>query len=149
MATLQLRPTTQFNFLVDIGSGDPNSLAGGFQEVTGLGTEMTVMEYRTGNDPNNSVLKLTGLNKASDVTLKRGVMGSLDLYTWFNDIRLGTPNQLRLVTITLQNSEHQPVVTWKLGNARLIKYVMGALNAKGTDVAVEEFVLAYERLEME
>ena len=40
-------------------------------------------------------------------------------------------------------------MTWKLLRARIIKHVSGPLNAKGTDVALEELVVAYERLEME
>ena len=57
---------------------------------------------------------------------------------------------MRTVTIQLQNEDHTAVVqTWKLLRARIIKHTSGPLNAKGTDVAMEELVLAYERLEME
>jgi phage tail-like protein len=84
------------------------------------------------------------------VTLKRGIIGSLDLYAWLNDIRNGNQNALRTVTIQLQNEDHSEVVqTWKLLRARIIKHSSGPFNAKGTDVAMEELVLAYERLEME
>jgi hypothetical protein len=41
------------------------------------------------------------------------------------------------------------VQTWKLLRARIVKHTTGPFNAKGSDVAVEELVLAYERLEME
>jgi hypothetical protein len=41
------------------------------------------------------------------------------------------------------------VQTWKLLRARIIKHISGPFNAKGTDVAMEELTLAYERLEME
>ena len=82
--------------------------------------------------------------------MKRGVIGSLNLYSWLDDIRNGNQNALRTVKVTLQNEDHtQPVVTWKLLRARIIKSTMGPFNAKGTDVAMEEMVLAYERLEME
>ena len=95
-------------------------------------------------------MKLTGLNKVSDVTLKRGIIGSLDLYAWLDQIRSGDQNAMRTVTIQLQNEDHSNVVqTWKLLRARIIKHTSGPLNAKGTDVAMEEMVLAYERLEME
>ena len=57
---------------------------------------------------------------------------------------------MRTVTIQLQNEDHsQTVQTWKLMNARITKHTSGPLNAKGTDVAMEELVVAYERLEME
>jgi phage tail-like protein len=118
--------------------------------VSGIGMEVTVAEYRNGNDKENSVMKITGLNKSTDVTLKRGVIGSLNLYQWLDQIRNGDQNAMRTVTVQLQNEDHTAVVqTWKLLRARIIKHTSGPMNAKGTDVAMEELVLAYERLEME
>ena len=150
MATLRDRPYTQFNFLVDLGTGATDGPAAGFQEVSGIGMEVTVAEYRNGNSKENSVMKITGLNKATDVTMKRGIIGSLDLYQWLNQIRNGDQHALRTVTIQLQNEDHTDVVqAWKLLRARIIKHTSGPFNAKGTDVAMEELVLAYERLEME
>src|SRR6266404_3757567 len=150
MAILRDRPYTPFNFLVDLGDGNTEGPHAGFAEVSGIGMEVTVAEYRTGNHKENSVMKITGLNKATDVTMKRGVIGSLNLYQWLNDIRNGNQNAERTVTIHLQNEDHTKVVqTWKLLRARIIKHVSGPLNAKGTDVAMEELTLAYERLEME
>ncbi len=150
MAVLRDRPYTQFNFLVDLGTGATDGPDAGFQEVSGLGMEVTVTEYRNGNDKENSVRKITGLNKTTDVTLKRGVIGSLSLYAWLDQIRNGDQKASRTVTIHLQNEDHmQTVTTWKLLRARIIKHTSGPLNAKGTDVAMEEMVLTYERLEME
>ena len=150
MATLRERPYVQFNFLVDLGTGNTAGPEAGFQEISGIGMEVTVAEYRTGNTKENSVMKITGLNKATDVTMKRGVIGSLTLYQWLNDIRNGNQSALRNVVIQLQNEDHSNVVqTWKLLRARITKHTSGPLNAKGTDVAMEELVLAYERLEME
>jgi phage tail-like protein len=78
------------------------------------------------------------------------VIGRLDLYEWLNQIRNGEQNSLRTVTVQLQNEDHTAVVqTWKLLNAGITKYTSATMNAKGTDVAMEEMVLAYERLEME
>ncbi len=149
MAILRERPYVQFNFLVDLGSGTTGPEAG-FQECSGIGMEVTVAEYRTGNAKENSVMKITGMNKSSDITLKRGVIGSLNLYQWLNDIRNGNQDAMRTVILQLQNEDHtSTVMTWKLLRARIIKYTCGPLNAKGTDVAMEEMVLAYERLEME
>jgi len=143
------RPYVQFNFLVDLGAGTDGPDAG-FQEVSGIGMEVTVAEYRNGNHKENSVMKITGMNKSTDVTLKRGVIGSLTLYQWLDDIRNGNQSALRNVSIQLQAEDHsQTVATWKLQRARIIKHTSGPLNAKGTDVAMEELVLAYERLEME
>lgn len=150
MAVKRDRPYVQFNFLVDIGDGNTEGPDAGFQELSGIGMEVTVSEYRTGNSKENSVMKITGMNKSTDVTMKRGVIGSLNLYQWLDDIRNGNQNALRTVKVTLQNEDHSAaVVTWKLLRARIIKSTMGPFNAKGTDVAMEEMVLAYERLEME
>jgi|SRR5215510_4395894 len=145
------RPYVQFNFLVDLGSGDTSGVVAGFQEISNIGMEVTVAEYRNGNSNENSVRKITGLNKATDVTLKRGICGALNLYEWLNDIRNGNQMAERTVKISLQDEQHSttPVLTWKLIRARIIKHVSGPLNAKGTDVAMEELTLAYERLEME
>src|ERR1041384_4657590 len=146
MAVLRDRPYVQFNFLVDLGdpSAPPESVQGGFQECSGIGMEVTVAEYRNGNSRENSVMKITGINKSTDVTLKRGVIGSLNLYNWLNDIRNGNHNALRNVVIQLQNEDHPAVVMeLKLMRARVTKVTLGPFSAKGTDVAMEELVLAY------
>jgi phage tail-like protein len=150
MAVLRERPYVQFNFLVDLGTGNTDGPEAGFQECSNIGMEVTVAEYRNGNERENSVRKITGLNKATDVTLKRGVIGSLNLYQWLNDIRNGNQDAYRTVNVHLQNEDHTAIVqTWKLLRARIIKHVSGPMNAKGTDVAMEELTLGYERLEME
>jgi phage tail-like protein len=150
MAILRDRPYVQFNFLVDLGDGVTEGPQAGFQEVSGIGMEVTVSEYRNGNHKENSVMKITGMNKSTDVTMKRGVIGSLNLYQWLDQIRNGDQNAMRTVTVHLQNEDHTAVVqTWKLLRARIIKHTSGPVNAKGTDVAMEELVIAYERLEME
>jgi phage tail-like protein len=150
MAVLRDRPYVQFNFLVDLGDGVTEGPQAGFQEVSGIGMEVTVAEYRNGNHKENSVMKITGMNKSTDVTMKRGVIGSLNLYRWLDQIRNGDQNAMRTVTVHLQNEDHTATVqTWKLLRARIIKHTSGPMNAKGTDVAMEELVLAYERLEME
>jgi len=149
MAVARERPYTQFNFLVDLGNGSTDGPQAGFQEVGAISTEVAVVEYRNGNSKENAPIKITGLNKAGDVTMKRGVIGSLDLYNWLNDIRNGNQNALRTVTIQLQSEDHQVVQTWKLMRARIVKYTSGPFNARGNDVAIEEIVLACERLELE
>ena len=150
MATLRDRPYMQFNFLVDLGDGTTDGVQAGFQEVSSIGTDVVVTEYRNGNAKENSVMKLTGLNRVGDVTLKRGLIGSLHLFAWLDQIRNGDQGALRTVTIQLQNEDHTATVqTWKLLRARIVKHVSGPFNAKGHDVAIEEIVLAYERLELE
>lgn len=150
MAVLRDRPYATFNFLVDLGTGNADGPEAGFQEISGIGMEVSVAEYRNGNSKENNVQKLTGLSKFDNITLRRGIIGSLDLFAWLNDIRNGNQNALRTVTIQLQNEDHTGVVqTWKLLRARIVKHISGPLHAKGSDVAMEEIVLAYERLELE
>jgi len=150
MAVFRERPYVQFNFVVNLGDGVTNTPQAGFQEISGIGMEVTIAEYRPGNYSFNNVIKTAGLNKATDVTMKRGVIGSLDLYKWLDDVRNGSVNGLRTVTIELKSEDRATTVqTWRLINARISKHQTAALNAKGTDVAMEELTLAYERLEME
>jgi phage tail-like protein len=111
--------------------------------------EITVAEYRAGNEKDNAPRKITGTYKVPDVTLKRGVIGSLDLYQWLDLVRSGAQDALRTITIQLQSEDRSTVAQeWKLTNARPIKYTGPSLSGKGTDVAVEELVLACERIEM-
>jgi phage tail-like protein len=150
MAVLRDRPYTGFNFLVDLGDGNTEGPRAGFQEVSGLGMEVTVVEYRNGNAKENNPIKLTGLSKVPDVTLKRGIIGTTDLYEWLDQIRNGDQGALRTVTIQLQNEDHTQIgMTWKLLRARIVKHTSGPFNAKGSEVAIEEIVLAAERLEVE
>ena len=152
MAVERERPYSQFNFRVVIDGGpDAASARAAFQEVSGLGLEITVAEYRGGNFKDNTPIKVTGTYKVPDVTLKRGVIGELEtLYNWINDVRNGSQTALRTVTIELQSEDHtQTVQSWKLTNARPTKYTGPSLSGKGTDVAIEELVLASERIDLE
>ena len=150
MAVLRDNPYAQFNFLVDFGTGAAEGPEAGFQEVSGLSMSVDVIEYRNGNDRENNVRKLSGLRRAADVTLRRGIIGSLQLYQWIDQVGTGDPGAARTVRIQLQNEDHSAVVmTWRLHRARIVKHTSGPLNATGTDVAIEEIVLAHERLELE
>jgi len=149
MAVLRDTPYAQFNFLVDLGTGNTDGPQAGFQECSAIGMHLDVIEYRNGNDRSNEARKLTGLARADDVTLRRGIIGSLDLYQWIDELRNGQ-NASRTVMILLQSEDHTQVVqSWRLLRARIVKHTSGPLNAKGNDVAIEELTLAYERLELE
>jgi phage tail-like protein len=149
MAVPRDHPYGQFNFLVDLGTGDTNGPDAGFQECSSIGMEVAVAEYRNGNDKENNPRKITGLTKVADVTLKRGIIGTTTLFEWLRSIRDGDQST-RTVTIQLMNEDHSgAVLTWRLLRARIIKHTSGPFNAKGGDVAMEELTLAYERLELE
>ena len=148
MAFKRDHPFSQFNFRVSWDGLNEKQVEAGFQEVSGLGMEITVAEYRAGNHSDNSSIKVNGTYKIPDVTLKRGVIGSNDLYTWINQVRNGAPNHFKTVTIKLMAEDRETaVVQWKLTNARPMKYTGPSLNGKGTDLAIEELVLASERIE--
>ncbi len=148
------RPYSAFNFLVQIDGGPDarGDWRAGFQEVTGLGMEITVAEYRAGSFKDNTPMKVTGTYKVPDVTLKRGVVGDLNtLYAWLNAVRNGQQDQLKEVTIMLLDEQRSdtPVQSWRLKGARPTKYTGPNLSGKSTDVAIEELVLACERIDLE
>jgi phage tail-like protein len=143
------RPYSQFNFLVDFDV-DPASPQAGFQEVSGLGLEITVAEYRNGNERDNAPRKITGINKVPDVTLKRGVIGDSTLYDWLDEVRNGSQEALRTITIQLLSEDRTTVAqAWKLTGARPVKYTGPQLTGKGTDVAIDELTVAAERIALE
>jgi phage tail-like protein len=141
-------PYGAYNFMVDFGGPEaPGSAQGGFSDVSGLGTEITLMEYRQGNDKENRVRKIPALHKASDVTLKRGIMGLRSFWDWI-DITRVDPEHKRSVNIVLQDEQRNPILAWKLVNARPMKWTGPTLAAKGgSDVAMEELVIAAEGIE--
>lgn len=141
-------PYSAFNFLVNLnGPVGPTEPLGGFSDVSGLGTEITVAEYRNGNDPENHVRKVPGVHKVSDVTLKRGIVNSADLWAWIEDVRRKGVAAQRTVAITLRDEASAAVQTWTLRGVIPLKYTGPTLAAKGGgDVAMEELVLSAESL---
>ncbi|MCC7281098.1 MAG: phage tail protein [Acetobacteraceae bacterium] len=148
MAVQRDTPYGAFNFMVELNDGSTaSSPVGGFSDVSGLGTEITLMEYRQGNDKVNRVRKIPGLHKAADVTLKRGIMGTTNFWQWVSDTRT-SPSTQRNVLITLNDEQGNPVLSWKLINARPLKWTGPTLAGKGgSDVAMEELVIASEGFE--
>jgi phage tail-like protein len=146
----RVTPYGAFNFLVNLnGPVGPEEPLGGFSDVSGLGTEMTVAEYRNGNDAENHVRKVPGVHKVADVTLKRGIVNSADLWQWIDDVRRTGINAQRQVVITLRDETGADVQSWTLRGVIPLKYTGPTLAAKGGgDVAMEELVLSAEALEL-
>jgi phage tail-like protein len=140
-------PYGAFNFVVSIG-GDTIAA---FQDVSGLDSENTPIEYREGADAMNTVRKLPGMEKYPNCTLKRGLSGSLYLWTWRKEVRDGSAAfpPTREVVIELLNDQHTSVFKWKLTNAWCSKLSGPTLNAKGNELAIETMELAYDRLDIE
>ena len=143
-------PYSQFNFLVSLGDIDPGQVRAGFTEVSGLELSVETIEYRNGNEATNAVRKMPGMTKYGNVTLKRGVIGSTDLFDWIREARDGSPEVRRTVVIQLLSEDRQSTAqTWTLRNALPMKYVGPTLSAQANEVAMEELVLACEGLELE
>lgn len=152
MPTFRENPYGAFNFIVTLGGaqgdGGEGSIIGGFSDVSGLGTDVNYSEYRNGNERFNTVRKVPNTHKPDDVTLKRGVVGSDDLWQWLKGVRDGTADP-RNVTIFLLDEARNPVITWSLRNAQPKKWTGPTLAAKGGgEVAMEELSLVHEGLEM-
>ncbi|NDV82963.1 phage tail protein [Bacteroides sp. 51] len=120
-----------------------------FKEVSGLDLEAQVIEYRHGNSPAFSTIKMPGLKKSSNVSLKKGVFKSDNkFFDWFNEIKLNTIKR-RAVTISLLDEEGNPTMVWKLANAWPTKITGVSLKSDGNDPAVEQLDLAHEGVTIE
>lgn len=147
----RVAPYGAFNFTVNLnGPNGPDTPLGGFSDVSGLGTEITMAEYRNGNEKENHVRKIPNIHKVTDVTLKRGIVNSQDLWDWIKQVQRQGPAGQRTVSITMKDEAGEDVQTWILRNTVPSKYTGPTLAAKGGgDVAMEELVLAAEGMDLE
>jgi phage tail-like protein len=130
----------------------------GFTEVSGLAYELDVIEYRRGNDPALSKIKIPGLRKFGNVTLKKGIIqgaagANADFYNWIGgdpalSVRKRTDYR-RNIVITLNDEAGDPMVAWTLTNAFPIKVAFTDMKADANEVAVETLELAIEDLSVE
>jgi phage tail-like protein len=151
MPTFRENPYGAFNYLVTLGGsqgdGSTGSIIGGFSDVSGLGYEVKYGEYRNGNEKFNTVRKVPNTHTLDEVTLKRGLVGSDDLFAWLKTVRDGTADA-RTVVITLLDEARATVATWTLRRAQPKKWTGPTLAAKGGgDVAMEELHLVHEGVE--
>ncbi|AHW60824.1 conserved hypothetical phage tail region protein [Draconibacterium orientale] len=137
-------PIVKFHFQVDWGGTKI-----GFTEVSGLDVETEVVEYRHGASPEYVKTKMPGMQKYSNITLKRGTFATDNEYfDWWNTVKLNTIER-RNITISLLNEEHSPVVVWKIKNAWPTKIQSTDLKADGNEVAIETMELAHEGLSIQ
>ena len=136
----QFWPLPKFYFSVDIG--DFTDLP--FQEVSGLDIETEVIEYRHGNSPNHSTIKMPRLMKYGDITLKKGVFADDNqFYDWISAIALNTYERLTVV-IRLLDETASPRMTWTLTNAFPQKVTPTDMNSQSSEAGIETMVLAHE-----
>ncbi len=141
---MDLYPLSKFHFQVDWGGTRI-----GFTEVSGLDVETEAIEYRDGASPAYHKLKMPGMQKFGNVTLKRGTFRSdNEYYAWWNTVSLNAVER-RDLTISLLNEAHEPVVTWKIKNAWPTKVQSTELKADGNEVAIETIELAHEGLSIQ
>jgi phage tail-like protein len=150
MAIARDRPYRNGNYLVDLGSGDAESVRAGFSEVILPDAAIEAIEYRNGNERSNEARKLLGPVRYENLVLKRGLIGDLDLYNWWNQARNGELNALRNVTVSLLTEDRTATVfTWHFRNARPARYGFTHLAGEGDETVLEIFELAFERMEIE
>lgn len=133
-------PYRGFNFKVEI---DGISEAG-FQECSGLDATTDVQEYREGTDPNH-VRHLTGLNKFSPITLKRGITDSTSLWQWRQKVIEGKAER-KNVSIVLYNEAQEEKLRWNLRNAWPSKWTGPTFNATSNDVAIESMEIVHDEM---
>lgn len=141
MADTTTYPLPKFHFVVEW-----SGTRVGFTEVTGLDMQVEAIEYREGNSKEYSKIKMPGMHKFSNVTLKRGsVSGDKEFYAWINTVSLNKVER-RDLSISLLNEKHEPVFTWKIKQAFPVKVQASDLKADGNEVAIETIELAHEGL---
>jgi phage tail-like protein len=140
MAVGRVDPYRGFNFLVEIDG----ITQAGFQEVSGLDASTDAVDYREGSDPNH-VRKLTGMNKYSAITLKRGVTDSDELWRWRKAVIDGRTERKNGSIILLDESGVEKI-RWNFANAWPSKWTGPSFNATSTAVAVETLEITHEEV---
>ena len=150
MAIQRNDPYTNYNYVVDLGTGDPASVQAGFTEIVLPDMTIDVIEYRNGNERESNTRKLPGRVHFGNLILRRGVIGALDLYQWIDQVRDGDRSAFRNVTVQLQSEDRTTIVlTWKFRKAWPARYAFSPLQAKGKEVLVESLELAFDSMEVE
>jgi len=134
-------PLPKFYFKVSLGSQDSTV---SFQEVTGLEKETQIIEYRHGDSKVFSAIKMPGISKFGNVTLKKGIFTKdNNFFKWYSAIKMNTIRREN-VTIQLLDEQGSPAMTWTLTNAWPTKITGTDLKSDANEVAVESMELAHE-----
>lgn len=149
MSVQRDKPYPGFNFIVDLGDGDTNTVASGSMEVVIPDARIHIYEYRNGNDKINSPRKIETLTRYENLILRRGVTGSLNWYAWWNAVRNGEQVSRTIRVSLLDEARTGIVQSWLFLQARPISYRCSPLHALGTELLTETLEIVFERLEME
>ncbi|MGZ8202645.1 MAG: phage tail protein [Burkholderiales bacterium] len=146
MAVMRDRPYGNSNFLVDFGGGDSRSVNAGFAEVVFPPFDIDQPERPQAESTGDESV---GAAVANRLILKRGVIGSLDLYAWWDEARRATAPQRRTVKIELLSEDQAKVVlTWRFRNVRPMRLSYSPLRAAEGGIVMETVELAFESMEM-
>lgn len=135
-------PLQNYRFRVEIDG----IASAAFSEVAIGATVTQVIEYRDGSDP-AFVRRLPGLTKFGNVTLKRGVTSSLDLFNWHLQIVRGAASSRKNLVVVVLDESGTDVARFVVTGAWPAKYEAGDLNANGTCVVIETLELVNEGVE--
>ena len=117
-----------------------------FQEVSGLDIQSEEIKYRAGDSPVFSVIKMPGMTKYGNVTMKKGIFkGDNKFWDWISQIKMNTIKRLP-VTISLLDEEGKPTMVWTLSNAWPTKVSGTDLKDEGNEVAIETIEIVHEGL---
>lgn len=145
MAVISERPYKNSNFLVDLGRGDSRSLLAGFAEV--IFPDFMVGQSK--GDQHPQPIEQGEVAAANRLVLKRGVMGSLDLYAWWDEARKGKASRPRTVKVELLGEDQSTVVlTWRFDNVRPVGLCYSPLRAMEGGILMETLILEFDRMEM-
>jgi len=137
-------PAPDFQFVVEL---DGLAITG-FLEVSGLASQIEVIDYREGDEKTSPIRKLPGQVLYPNIVLKRGVTTDTSLNDWHMEWVTAAVSakrkQLRIILLGRAGSE---IRAWNVHNAWPSKWEGPTLNALGNDVAVETIELTHEGIE--
>jgi phage tail-like protein len=140
----------QVDFFTDSLTQDANHdqfavCSGAFAECTGLEATMEPKVIREGGRNYGAAQRAGGTTFAT-VVLKRGISTNRNLYQVFNSLATGTFAPRMQVTINVFDIDGSAVMAWQLDKAMPIKYKFSDLNARNSEIGIEELHLAHEGL---
>ena len=115
-----------------------------FAEATIPDSTTDPVEYREGTDQPNQ-RKLSGLNKYGNITLKKGLTDSMDLYKWRKDVEdKGAKGARQGISLVLIDEEGEDKARWDIENAWPTKYSPSGFSAKANEVLIETLEIVHE-----
>lgn len=138
-------PLLGFNFAIDVGG----TIKGYFTEVSGLGSENEIVEQKVVSDSGvEVVLKIPGRLKWGDITLKRGLTSSMDLWTWRKQVEDGKVKEARKNgSIIMYDRELKEAARWNFINAWPSKISGPSPKSDGNEIGLEEMTIVHEFIE--